>query len=372
MKKMVLLQGIVCILLCIFCIAIEGQCVRESAIPEKAEHQGKKVRVLLKNEKINESNYHGKVRIKRTCGKKERINEVSLEEYLYGVVGSEMPSSYPIEALKAQAVCARSYALCRMKNPAAKQYDMDDTTAYQVYSPQNETEEVREAVDATKGEVLFYGNVPAETFFFSTSCGLTTDADVFRGKGEAYPYISPKIVGEFERDSFSDDFSKEEVFRKYITGDGAGAWEENEKWFRWSTKICLKRLNPQGIREGKAKELKVKRRGAGGVVECIIISDGKNMVEIEGEYEVRCLLAQAAETIVLNDGTETSCTGLLPSAYFVLEESNRKDEIEVLGGGYGHGAGMSQNAAKAMAEQGMEYREILAFFFDGAELVTIK
>lgn len=344
--------------------------MEESKPGKREERTDRNVRILIKNQDTQEEDYRGKVRVKKTADGREKINEVSLEEYLYGVVGSEMPSSYPAEALKAQAVCARSYAICRMQNPASDQYDMDDTTAFQVYSPENETDAVRNAVDATKGEILSYEGMPAETFFFSTSCGLTTDADVFSRKGEQYPYIVPHVVGSAQGTDSKEDFSKEEVFRKYILGGGGDAFECDEKWFRWSTDIELGRIDAEGIEKGKVREIAVAERGPGGVVNRLSVSDGKNMVEIEGEYNVRCLLAQAAEEILLNDGTRTLCAGLLPSAYFVIEDTGSRNEVCICGGGYGHGAGMPQNAAKAMAERGMDYREILAFFFEDTELTT--
>lgn len=344
----------------------------EDSTPRRGEERSyKKVRILIRDGDTQEQDYRGQIRIKRTADGKEKINEVSLEEYLYGVVGSEMPSSYPEEALKAQAVCARSYAVCRMQNPASGQYDMDDTTSFQVYSPENETEAVRSAVDATKGEILSYKGMPAETFFFSTSCGLTTDADVFQQKGAEYPYISPQTVGDGGDTDAAEDYTKEDIFREFILGDGEDAFESEEKWFRWSTVIRLDEIEADGLKKGKIKEIEVLDRGPGGVVNRLSVSDGKNIVEIEGEYKVRCLLAQAAGEISLNDGTTAACPALLPSAYFVIDDTEDEKEVRVSGGGYGHGAGMPQNAAKAMAEQGMDYREILAFFFEDTKLTTM-
>lgn len=371
MKKLVVLQGILCILLCYFCIKIANTCMEESKPYQEEDRTYEKVRILIRNQNTQEEDYRGKIRIKRTEDGREKINEVSLEEYLYGVVGSEMPSSYPEEALKAQAVCARSYAVCRMQNPASSQYDMDDTTSFQVYSPENETDAVRNAVDETKGEILSYEGMPAETFFFSTSCGLTTDADVFNQKGGEYPYIVSQAVGYGENPNSKEDFTKEDVFQNYILGDSEDAFESGEKWFRWSTTVRLDQIEAEGLKKGSVKEVNVLDRGPGGVVSRLSVSDGKNMVEIEGEYRVRCLLAQAAGELSLNDGTETACASLLPSAYFIIENTEDENEVRICGGGYGHGAGMPQNAAKAMAEQGMDYREILAFFFEDTKLTTL-
>lgn len=366
MKKITVLQGMLCVILCILCMIIENKCIDVHTLKTPERQVKKKVRVLLKKEAEEEQEYRGKIKVKRTSDGTERINEVSLEEYLYGVVGSEMPSSYPEEALKAQAVCARTYALGRMQNPVSSRYDLDDTTAFQVYSPQNESQSVRDAVDATKGELLMYGNDLAETFFFSTSCGLTTDADAFGQSGNDYPYLAPKLLGADMREY---DYRKEAAFAEFIKSGGENAWEKNEKWFRWQVQIFPERISVKGLEKGKVKEIRVLERGDGGIVERIGVSDGKNMVEIKGEYEVRCLLAQAADTILQNDGSTTECAALLPSAWFIIEEE-ADGTFFLSGGGYGHGVGMAQNAAREMALQGMDYQQILSFFFEGTELLT--
>jgi stage II sporulation protein D len=129
--------------------------------------------------------YRGSVQVDVAGGKLRAINVVGLEQYLYGVVPSEMPYTWLPEALKAQAVVARSYALATRKSGA---FDVYPDTRSQVYlGIEHEKPSTNAAVDATAGKVLLYGGQVAKTYFFSTSGGRTASAeDVW---GEAVPYL---------------------------------------------------------------------------------------------------------------------------------------------------------------------------------------
>lgn len=117
------------------------------------------------------------------------INELPLEEYLYAVVPSEMPASYPQEALKAQAVCARTYGYRYILHAGLPQLGahVDDTTAYQVYHNIPENAASTTAVRETDGILLFYQGQPAQNYYYSTSCGVGTDAK--SGKAEKIPTL---------------------------------------------------------------------------------------------------------------------------------------------------------------------------------------
>ena len=102
------------------------------------------------------------------------INELLLEEYLYAVVPSEMPASYPLEALKAQAVCARTYAYARILHAGLPEYGahVDDSTAFQVYNNILENAQTTKAVRETKGELLWYGQELADTYYYSPPAAM--------------------------------------------------------------------------------------------------------------------------------------------------------------------------------------------------------
>jgi len=129
--------------------------------------------------------YRGSMQVDVVSGKLRAINVVGLEQYLYGVVPSEMPFSWAPEALKAQAVVARSYALATRRTGA---FDLYPDTRSQVYlGIEHEKPSTTDAVDATAGQVVLYGGEVAKTYFFSTSGGRTASAeDVW---GEAVPYL---------------------------------------------------------------------------------------------------------------------------------------------------------------------------------------
>ncbi|MGH2367735.1 MAG: SpoIID/LytB domain-containing protein, partial [Chloroflexota bacterium] len=104
----------------------------------------------------------------------ETINRLALQDYLKGVVPAEMPASWPVEALKAQVLAARSYAVAQARNRAGERYDVDDTTRYQVYLGLNvERPNVNQLVDSTAGQAIVHGGQVIQGFFFSTCAGWT-------------------------------------------------------------------------------------------------------------------------------------------------------------------------------------------------------
>ena len=117
------------------------------------------------------------------------MNELGMEDYLCGVVPGEMPASFAPEALKAQAVCARTYAALQVLGTAYEMYhaDVDDTTDCQVYLPENANAAATEAVYATSGQILTWQGMIASVYYFSTSCGYTTGLEVWQQ--EALPYL---------------------------------------------------------------------------------------------------------------------------------------------------------------------------------------
>jgi SpoIID/LytB domain protein len=132
--------------------------------------------------------YRGSLQIDVVNGKLRAIDVVGLEQYLYGVVPSEMPYSWSSEALKAQAIVARSYALAN--RAVAAPYDLYSDTRSQVYlGVAHERPSTNAAVDATAGQVLLYGGQVARTYFFSTSGGRTANATDIWVKGGALPYL---------------------------------------------------------------------------------------------------------------------------------------------------------------------------------------
>ncbi|MCC8140578.1 MAG: SpoIID/LytB domain-containing protein [Lachnospiraceae bacterium] len=331
------------------------------------------------------------------------VNEVPLEEYLRLVVPSEMPSGWAAEALKAQAVCARTYAVWQMQDYAYPEYEahVDDSISYQVYGSIDAQETTDAAVEATAGQILLYGDSPVKAYYFATSCGVTTDENIWEdGDSSLTPYIAGINVGESERVL---DLADEESFAKFIRSKRAGDLEISEPWYRWSAYVSLEQIqenvekwirlrsakSEQGIllkdgddyipttREsiGRIRSAEITGRNTGGAALELMLEGEEGTLKIQYEYNIRLMLGVPGGAVHKNDGTDVSGGDLLPSGYFVLEEVFEDGALsgyQIYGGGYGHGAGMSQNGARLLAEQGADYEEILNYFYTDVRLAILE
>ena len=264
-----------------------------------------------------------------------------LNEYLTGVVGGEMPASFPLEALKAQAVAARTYAVRRMacyggegcgKNGA----DIcTDSSCCQAYTDPDKLkanfgenarrymDKLTEAVYSTDGEVILYNGSPIEALYHSSAGGRTEDSqNVF---SSALPYL----VGV---DSPGEEGSKYHGEKEYSLREFAAA--VNKKWP--AAKLDRRKLSSQ---------VKILSRYDSGQVEELRL----NKITVSGK-DMRKLLD-------------------LNSANFTIDIS---DTVLIRTTGYGHGVGMSQYGARAMALNGADYKEILTHYYTGVEVAKME
>ncbi|MCC8065727.1 MAG: SpoIID/LytB domain-containing protein [Clostridiales bacterium] len=306
--------------------------------------------------------YSGSLYIYRLEGGLALVNELNLEEYLYAVVSSEMPSYYPLEAQKAQAVCARTYVVnCMGKNETGQLLaDLDDSVSFQVYNNQQSTENSREAVDATCGEILAIEEIQ----YYSTSC-----------------------LSEHR-----DDLDTEDAFRDFLSEMPKEEAEYGSPWLRWQTElssdVILEKLREVVGMDAKVLTgISVEARNGNGQAQILRIAADDETLELEGEYEIRRFLAPEETEVELMDGTTVVGMQLLPSAFFYIDiEHSASDDTETIpvgaetddgmqensefiyalricGGGYGHGNGMSQYGAAQMASEGASYLEILEYYY---------
>ena len=323
------------------------------------------------------------------------VNELPVEEYLYGVVPSEMPSSYPLEALKAQAVSARTYAFYQKQSYAYPEWraHVDDSTTYQVYQNISEQDVVNQAVDETKGLVMTYNDDLIESFYYSTSWGYSSGYDTWR-EGESKEYLKVKKLSLPDamtnqvntiKPYISTDFQKEIdcISQEYI--------EKEEPWFRWdyeknideqsllqriwnlyqsdSDKIQIEsesKSPEQLIKEKNIKNISVDRRSDSGMVTRLAIDTEHFQIIISSQHCIRTVLATPGDILIKQDGSAYSMGELLPSAFFYLESISEEgwlSKVIIHGGGMGHGVGMSQNGAKCLAQSGYTYGEILRYFY---------
>lgn len=295
--------------------------------------------------------YSGKLYLTGTSQGIEVINELPIEEYLASVVASEMPSSYPEEAQKAQAVCARTYARnCIRQNNGQSPADLDDSVSFQVYNNQKSTKKSKKAVKETAGIVLPLNEIQ----YYSTS-GLT----------------------EKRR-----DLGSEAAFTAFLDETPAKDAQYGSPWVRWSTEIPVDKAEKELLKAYEDGSVQIKSHtaketeseNAGGKMELTAIgrepdgqitfaelyNDGKTYL-VEGEYTFRRIFGCEESEIVLRDGSSAARMRLLPSAFCTLERID--DTFLIRGCGYGHGNGMSQCGAAEMAVKGLDYREILKYYY---------
>ena len=279
------------------------------------------------------------------------INQVDLESYLKGVVPSEMPASYEMEALKAQAVCARSYAVRQMQDYAYPEYQahVNDSTDYQVYNNSASQQAATEAVQETAGKVLKYNGNIITAYYYSTSCGKTTTMAAWGTKEKA------------------ENAYLQSVEVKDQTGD----YERNLPWYRWEADIdqnTLSKMIAENTKKniGTVQSLEVTKSGPGGAALQIKVSGDLGTVVVDTENKIRRALGGSGYEIKKQDGTAVKGSRLLPSAFFKVEKKGNTFKIK--GGGYGHGIGMSQNGANEMAKKGKNYQQILQMFYPGTTI----
>lgn len=344
------------------------------------------------------------------------INELPLNKYLYQVLPSEMPPNWPLEALKAQAVAARTYAVraARKGSNASDGFHLDDSVSSQVYNNQPESPQAVRAIDETSGTVI-YSNIEqclAAVYYHSTSGGYTASSWEVWGEqslpGEEISYLRSRST-TIEHTEY--DVTSEAGALDFYSNWEIASYDQVSPWYRWRVKFTQEQLtntinaNLAGLWErqpnfvltktenglvsqpisssgiGRVKSLKVLRRGEGGNVMELEIVGTEAAVVVGKELNIRSLLRPSsvytmgsAVEIHRFDGSVIQDYPLLPSGFFGLEVvygSGEVDFVTIWGGGNGHGIGMSQWAARGMAEAGYSFRAILHSFYSHIELVSV-
>lgn len=334
--------------------------------------EGGEIRVCSMERSEGQPCYGGRLELIDTPEGLILINELFLEDYLKKVIPSEMPSSYEEEALKAQAVCARTYAYMQLQSNTYSQYGahVDDSTKFQVYNNQKTDERTAAAVDKTYGKMLLYEGKPITTYYFSTSCGITTDNRVWGEDAEQMPYL-PSATLQPERKKL--DLTSNEDFTAFIKRTDYPSYDASFPYYRWTatTNSHVLTANIGGI--GEVKDVQVTQRGAGGVAQKLLVKGSEGEKIISGQDKIRSVLWDGSLTIYRKDGNEATGWRSLPSGFLAIEDAGTDSQgthlFKIYGGGYGHGVGMSQNGAQGMAREGAGYEEILQYFYQG---VTVE
>ena len=303
------------------------------------------------------------------------VNEVNLEQYLKLVVPSEMPASYGVEASKVQAVCARSYAYNQLLNNDYMEYGahIDDSTWYQVYNNTKEYDSSNQAVDATCGQVMTQNGEVITAYYYSTSCGHGSNIAIWGQPKESCPYITSHTINA--KNQYMD-LTTNEAFYTFITGKNEADFDSGFALYRWKAFVTMEEINKiykEEANVGTITSMDVIERLDGGSVNKAVITGTNGTYLVEGEMNARKFFGDSSIEFTNNRDKKFSMSSL-PSGFFALNPVYEKKELigyEIIGGGYGHGLGMSQNGAYQMTKEGYTYDSILKFFYNGIEITKI-
>ena len=323
-------MSILCIIILIFLIPLIFTTRRIEKVSSKVEE--KEIEVI-------DYDYSKYKIIKLLHKDTNKVEEVKLDEYIANVVSAEMPVDYELEALKAQSIVARTYTIYKITN--SKKHDIadicDKSTCCQAWISKEDRfkrwdedkrisnwNKIMQAVNETAGKIITYESKPINAFFHSNSGGKT-EVPFYVWGGTGYPYLQVvETLGEENYSQYSSEakFSKEEFIEK------------------------LKK-------EHKDFEINFEE---------------ENCVEIIKRDESNRIVTVKIGNLNLS-GVETRTLLGLKSANFTVEISEKEIKFKVIG--YGHGVGMSQTGADALAKQGKKYEEIIKHFYKGVEIIEM-
>lgn len=368
------------------------------------------IQILSIERALGIPSYSGRLELTAVDGKILVVNKVNIEDYLRKVVPSEMPASWELEALKSQAVAARTYAYYEIYNKSYidKGYIVDDSEVSQVYNNLKQNEKVSKAVEETKGITMFHGEgdskLPIKAYYYSSSSGLTASGNEvwFENKrGEEIPYVVGKNVTNENIDI--KDEQKMLAFFKKINIDSVSGESINHRWHIKFTKDELRHILNKNLKSmakkypnsifiyknkkwvkgnipndvGKVTNIRIGERGKSGVVMSIIIDTTNGSFKICNQYNIRFTLKpiDSKSDVYLEKANNKSESytikvknpSVLPSAFFSIEWI--KNEMHIYGGGLGHGVGMCQYGVNKLAKDRLNYKEILNTFYSNIEFI---
>lgn len=258
------------------------------------------------------------------------IETVPLEDYVINVVASEMPAEFEVEALKAQAIAARTYIVNHLLLSDNEEFIITDETEHQVYQNVDELKQnwgkdfqwkldkITDAVHATQGKIITYKEEPITPTFFSMSNGYTEDAENYWGND--LPYLK-SVESKWEVDN--PKFTEQKILTLHEVSNKLGV----------------------SLPENKAVTIKMERTNSNRV-DTLYMDDSK-----------------------FSGRTIREKLGLRSNDFTVKQKDNH---LIFTTKGYGHGVGMSQYGANGMAQEGKNYKEILTYYYQDVEISTIS
>lgn len=331
---------------------------------------------------VQGKDYRGSIRFIPKGSSLGTVNIVDVEDYVKGIIPKEIGASTTMEALKVQVVISRSFAYANWNKFEKQGYNLDDTSASQAYAGMSvETKNTNQAVDDTRGEVLYFGDEVANTIFHATSGGVTESIeDVWGGNGVPYlkSMADPYSV-KTNHSQWKATYKKAELNRIFPEiGDMRGI-----RVLERSSSGRIKRLAVEGSRGTKEMTGNQFRMRMGSIklkstqfqtsplesepqvmAVTAITANGTAPVTQQHAITSDGLVAVEGQNILTADGirsVETQNQSM--DSYMTIS-----GDTTFYGRGYGHGVGLSQYGAINMAENGMGYREILAYYYPGTHI----
>lgn len=336
--------------------------------------------------------YNGYIELAYSGGKIRMVSVAYLEDYVRGVVAAEVYSSWPAEALKSQAVVARTYTLHTAGKHSADGFDICSTQHCQAYKGVGAaTESINSAVESTKGLIVTYGGKPALTTYHSSSGDTTESAtSAWGGAPEQYPYLSVVNVGFNECENYTN-----------------GKWSYTVGASELYDYINSKE-DYAGILKGPVESIKCERLGDSEYVNTLTVSDAYgNEIVVKKSATVRNFLTQYCKSacftistqcpvyagenenyildsqnmyvISADGGKSLSAPSSAATGIEALTSSGLKSVVPtgeriftISGEGYGHGVGLSQYGSMTLAERGHDFRYILGLYYPGTEIADCK
>ncbi len=330
-------------------------------------------------ENTRSRSYRGNIEFISISGRITVVNDVDIEDYVYGVVPSEMPSGAPMEALKAQAILARTNVFSKVGAKFRnKPYSLSSDVYSQVYTGiDHRNDRTDLATDLTKGLILTYDGRPAEALFHSTCGGHTEGNDVIWGSSRL-PYLQPKPCCSPEKITAQNigDLSREADFRRWIDSrpdsycnldnkNVSSHLDFARKFYRWEVRHRRRDLeriirSTTGTDIGEIKDIIVTGRGTSGKAKAVRVEGSKRSITINRELNIRRQLSRPP----------------LYSGNFYVQKLNMDNRgyaetFVFKGAGFGHGTGMCQVGAAGKASMGKNFREIIEFYFPGTKIMTV-
>jgi len=311
--------------------------------------------------KINDISYGKNFYLtKDAYGSWTLIQRISFNQYLNGVLPHEIGINSPMEALKAQAVIARTWALYNSDRFKVDKFHLCVTTQCQVYKPSSSNKKISKAIKDTNNLVLAYENKPINAFYHASNGGISAKASE-SWQIQDYPYlVSKKDINKKLNQNHKFSIKSQDDLKTFMKINKTNFFGHNHYLFRWKKKVSVDKIQDSLLnhnlinKKREIRSLNVLNRG-----------DSGRVTKLEIEF------SSSKEPIILLKDDIRRYLKFLPSNLFLIDKLN--DNFWVFtGGGFGHGVGLSQSGAIEMAKLGYNYRKILKHYYKDTKIQRIN